>query len=270
MQSIPQPWKNWVVQNLMQGVAADKILHTMLDKGFAFEPCKRLLGSNLAKDFKWQWDAEFYRKLGQIKLVQLKNGPQLQSVQGTQLYCWPNFLSSEECAGLIALTDAKVRPSELASPTEDKYFRTSSSADLEHSDHPLIDLVNQRIADATGLNPAWGEPIQAQRYQLGQEFKAHTDYFEPGSKEYDRHGGARGQRSWTFMVYLNHECEGGQTEFVRLNRTFLPETGMALIWNNLLADGSVNPYTLHHAHKITAGAKYVITKWYRDRPYQSK
>jgi prolyl 4-hydroxylase len=267
MQSIPQQWKNWVLQNLMQGVAADKILQVMLDKGFAFEPCKRLLGNNLSKDFTWRWDADFYQQLSRIALTRLQSGPQIQPVQPTQLYCWPQFLSAEECAQLVALTDAKVRPSELASPTEDKTFRTSSSADLERRDHPLVDIVNQRIAGAMGVDPAWGEPIQAQRYQLGQEFKAHTDYFEPGSVEYERHGGPRGQRSWTFMIYLNSDCEGGETEFVRLGRTFWPVTGLALIWNNLLTDGSVNPQTLHHAHKISAGVKHVITKWYRDRPY---
>lgn len=267
MQSIPQQWKNWVMQNLIQGVPAEKILQIMLDKGFAFAPCKRLLGSNLPEDFNWQWDAEFYQQLSRIKLTRLHTGPQMQPVQPTQLYCWPQFLTSAECADLIALTDAKVRPSELASPTADKTFRTSSSADLERRDHPLVDVVNQRLADSTGIDPAWGEPIQAQRYQLGQQFKAHTDYFELGSSEYERHGGRRGQRSWTFMIYLNQECAGGETEFVRLNRRFRPVTGMALIWNNLLADGSVNPQTLHHAHKITAGVKHVITKWYRDRPY---
>ncbi|WP_088329812.1 2OG-Fe(II) oxygenase [Lacimicrobium sp. SS2-24] len=268
MHTIPQTWKNWVIQNLMKGVSGDKIASIMLDKGFPFEACRGLLGNNLSQDFSWQWDGRFYQQLSQIELTQRDKGPVREPSDKVQLYRWPGFLSEAECATLVRLTDEKVRPSELASPSADKAFRTSKSADLERRDDPLVEALNQRIADAMGLDSAWGEPIQAQRYQEGEEFKAHTDYFEPGSDEYARHGGRRGQRSWTFMVYLNHNCEGGETEFVRLHTAFRPVSGMALIWNNLMSDGGVNPDTLHHARPILSGSKYVITKWYRDRPYR--
>ena len=59
------------------------------------------------------------------------------------------------------------------------------------------------------IDPAYGEPLQGQRYDVGQEFKAHTDYFEPGGADYDRFCSVAGQRTWTFMVYLNAVDAGG-------------------------------------------------------------
>jgi len=48
---------------------------------------------------------------------------------------------------------------------------------------------------------------------------------------------------------------------------FQPEAGKLLAWSNLRADGTPNPSTLHHAMKVRAGCKYVITKWFRERPW---
>jgi prolyl 4-hydroxylase len=38
---------------------------------------------------------------------------------------------------------------------------------------------------------------------------------------------------------------------------------MALLWNNLRADGTPNPDTLHSGAPVTSGHKVIITKWFR-------
>ena len=43
--------------------------------------------------------------------------------------------------------------------------------------------------------------------------------------------------------------------------------GMLVGWNNRRPDGGLNHDTLHHAMKVRKGLKYVITKWYRERPW---
>ena len=87
--------------------------------------------------------------------------------------------------------------------------------------------------------------------------------YSPGTEEYATHTDSGGQRTWTVMVYLNAvEC-GGATLFRRLGRSFTPVPGMALAWNNLQADGTPNPFTLHEALTVEAGHKWVITKWFR-------
>ena len=52
-----------------------------------------------------------------------------------------------------------------------------------------------------------------------------------------------------------------------IDKTIQPETGKLVCWSNRRPDGSLNPSTLHHGMKVRAGTKYVITKWYRERPW---
>jgi prolyl 4-hydroxylase len=69
------------------------------------------------------------------------------------------------------------------------------------------------------------------------------------------------------MIYLNEPKAGGATRFKRIDKTVQPEAGKLLAWNNLLPDGRVNPDTLHHGMKVRAGTKYIITKWFREKPW---
>jgi prolyl 4-hydroxylase len=176
------------------------------------------------------------------------------------------FLSAVECARIVALIDANRRPSELANYNGDAAFRTSETCDLDAGDPDIAEL-ERRITDLTGLDPVHGEPIQGQRYAVGQEFKGHTDYFEPDSIDFDKFCALTGNRTWTVMVYLNEPDAGGATRFKAIDKTVQPETGKLLAWNNLRSDGTCNPTTLHQGMKVRAGVKYVITKWFRERPW---
>ena len=108
--------------------------------------------------------------------------------------------------------------------------------------------------------------MQGQRYDSSQYFREHTDWFEPGTDEFASHTNPGGQRTWTVMICLNTVHRGGQTCFHRLGRCFTPIQGLALAWNNLMADGTPNPFTLHEAMPVEDGTKWVVTKWFRARP----
>jgi len=178
----------------------------------------------------------------------------------------PNFLSGELCDELIGLIDANRRPSTIADPNGDDYFRTSETCDLDPEESAVQDLERKLFA-LTAIDPAHGEPVQGQRYEVGQEFKAHTDFFEPGGQDFEKYCSVAGQRTWTFMAYLNDVDAGGATRFKLIDKMFQPRRGMLVGWNNRRLDGSLNHDTLHHAMKVRKGLKYVITKWYRERPW---
>jgi prolyl 4-hydroxylase len=182
------------------------------------------------------------------------------------LYIKRDFLTPAECAAVIERIDAKRRPSDLVDHDGDPYFRTSETCDLPPED-PLIAGLDRRIADYAGLPIAHGETMQGQRYAVGQEFKAHTDYFEPDGDGFAQHCRVSGQRTWTVMIYLNDVGEGGATRFKRIDKIIQPEAGKLLAWNNQDAFGRPNPDTLHHGMKVRKGTKYIITKWYRERPW---
>jgi prolyl 4-hydroxylase len=182
------------------------------------------------------------------------------------LFIKRGFLSPEECTGIIALIDSKRRPSTIADSNGDDAFRTSETCDLDRA-YPEVAALEAKITALTGIDPRYGEPIQGQRYAVGQEFKAHTDYFEPKGADYERYCSVSGQRTWTVMIYLNEPEAGGATRFKAVDKMVQPETGKLLAWDNRRPDGSVNPSTIHHGMKVRAGTKYVVTKWYRERPW---
>jgi len=183
-----------------------------------------------------------------------------------ELFQMRDFLDSALCAELIELIDANRRPSTVADSNGDHYFRTSETCDLA-ADDPAVMALEEKFARLSGLDPAHGEPVQGQRYAVGQEFKAHCDYFNPGGTDWEKYCSVAGQRTWTFMVYLNEPDAGGATRFKVIGKNFQPETGKLLCWNNRREDGRENPNTLHHGMKVRKGRKYVITKWYREKPW---
>ncbi len=183
-----------------------------------------------------------------------------------ELFICRNFLDPASCASLIDMIDANSRPSTIADTNGDYGFRTSESCDLDGSVRPVAQLA-ARLAQLSGIDPANAEPMQGQRYAPGQEFKAHTDYFEPNGADYATYCTVSGQRTWTIMLYLIAVEAGGATRFKNIDKLVQPEPGKLLAWNNRLSDGGVNPATLHHGMKVRKGTKYIITQWFRERPW---
>lgn len=194
-------------------------------------------------------------------------GAQRLPSRQVEMFTRRDFLSPDDCAALIARIDAGRRPSGLADHIGGSDFRTSETCDLDGRD-PFVAGIVARLADWAGLDSAHAEPLQGQRYAVGQEFKAHTDYFEPGGSEYLRYCAGPGQRTWTLMAYLNEPEAGGATRFKLLDKIVKPESGKLVAWNNLAAGGTPNYQTLHQGMPVRRGVKYIITAWFRERPWQ--
>lgn len=199
-----------------------------------------------------------------IDAMMASEGVQRVPTPKLSLFIKREFLSAEECAGVVARIDANRQPSTVTDFNGDALFRTSETCYFDSGD-PLIRAIDERIFAFSRLDLAYGEPMQGQRYAVGQEFKAHTDYFEPTGADYAEHTTVAGQRTWTVMIYLNEPEAGGATRFKAIDKMVQPETGKLLAWNNRRPDGSPNPSTIHHGMKVRAGTKYVITKWFRER-----
>jgi prolyl 4-hydroxylase len=183
------------------------------------------------------------------------------------IFIVPDFLDQEDCASLVAAIDAYRTPSKLLAPTADPEFRTSESCNLDPKD-PFVRRIEARIARLLGIDRSHGETIQGQRYAPGQRFKLHYDFFEtsqPYWQEMERTGG---QRTWTAMIFLNEPEGGGETAFPKANIKVTPRTGNLLVWNNLNIIGEPNLFALHEGMPVTAGVKYIITKWHRERPWR--
>lgn len=188
------------------------------------------------------------------------------AAEKAQLYVANNFLSEDVCQALCDKIDSNPVPSPLYEKEKYEGMRTSYTCFFEASD-PVVTTVDSKIADLLGLDPMFGEPLQGQRYHVGQQFKEHCDFFftdQPYWPEYEARGG---QRTWTAMIFLNRPTQGGATAFRRLNLALEPFPGRLITWNNICEDGRPNPATVHEGQPVEAGVKYIVTKWYRERPY---
>jgi prolyl 4-hydroxylase len=184
--------------------------------------------------------------------------------RGLEMFVLPAFLGQEECDGLIRMIDANRVPSRLLAPTDDPEFRTSESCNLDPHDR-LVQRIEHRIEQVTGIPKAFSETIQGQRYAVGQQFKAHHDFFFASQEYWEAQEKAGGQRTWTVMMFLNEPEEGGQTFFPEAQVRITPRRGNLLAWNNLDGEGRPNARSIHQGLPVLAGVKYVITKWYRAR-----
>ena len=157
-----------------------------------------------------------------------------------QLYVGENFLNPEECAQLCEKIDSGSYPSPLYDKDKYEDVRTSHSCNLDVYD-PLVADVETRIANLLGIDRVHGEPLQGQRYEVGQCFKEHADFFyidQPYWADYEPHGG---QRTWTAMIYLNEPEAGGATAFKLLGVAIEPRLGRILIWNNMASTAAPIP-----------------------------
>lgn len=185
----------------------------------------------------------------------------------TQIYTYDNILTKDECEGLMQLIDTRLRPSTVSDDSDSclvSDYRTSQTSDLHYFDDPLYLELDRRIVDTLGLYSFLGEIMQAQKYEPGQYYKEHWDFFMPTTKEYKIYCEWMGQRTWTAMVYLNNVEEGGETYFKHLNLRVKPKQGMLVAWNNLYKNGLPNLKTMHEACPPISGNKYVVTKWFRS------
>ena len=210
--------------------------------------------------------AERRAEIGRKTTARLRRTEGVQGVEGIglDLYVRQNFLHPAECATLIAMTEARRRPSTIfAIGDDDPGFRTSESGDLDRSD-AFVAAIDARISGLLGIKERHGETIQGQRYAVGQVFKAHHDWFVVDSDYWAAQRAHGGQRTWTTMIYLDEPVAGGETVFARAGLTVTPRTAMLLAWNNMDASGQPSGQALHESVAVTAGVKTIITKWFRE------
>lgn len=207
-------------------------------------------------------------QIGAAVRARLDRNPMVSRIDapGLEIYGRHDFLDARECEGLRALIDADARPSTLFSGSANADYRTSHSCNLVRWD-PLVEVVSDRISALTGLPADHGETLQGQRYAAGQEYKVHCDYFPVTADYWQAMRKSGGQRTWTAMIYLSPVESGGETHFPNCQFMIPPVEGMILIWNNMDRDGAPNDQSLHAARPVDKGTKYVVTKWFRERPW---
>lgn len=179
------------------------------------------------------------------------------------------LLTEHECAQLVAyafskgLNQSGVVDWDTGKSVEHQ-ARTSSSVFLTRAETPLIDTIERRLATLTAWPVEHGEGIQVLRYEPGQQYKPHFDWFDaskPGSATHLKRGG---QRVGTTVMYLATPESGGGTSFPKTGIQVSPRVGGAVFFNDVDALGNPDQMSLHAGTPVEKGVKIVATYWQRE------
>lgn len=165
-----------------------------------------------------------------------------------QIFLIEDFLTEAECNDYIALSHEKV----FEEAKINVGGRQLMSKGIRNNDRLMIfdnnlaedlfkkaaEFLPQDHEDFSLLN--FNEMFRVYKYSVGQQFKMHRD----GS--YIRN--EKEKSFYTFLIYLNDDFEGGETEFENLF-TVAPKKGTALIFYHPLR---------HEGKTLISGLKYVL------------
>lgn len=179
------------------------------------------------------------------------------------------FLAPEMCQWLIARARPNLAPARVYDPSTGIHssgVRTNSEFHIgTFASDLIVMLLQHRIAVLTQLKLAGMEACTILHYAPGEEFKPHADYFDTASDENARIVAADGQRVLTFLICLNEEFTGGETEFPHLRWRFRGRRGDALWFVNITPDFVPDPRTLHAGLPPRSGEKWMFSQWIRGR-----
>lgn len=182
-----------------------------------------------------------------------------------------NFLSNDEIEHLIAVAAPKMTRSMVIEPVtgqgKQSDYRTGMTGMLARGQDLIIKEIESRIASVARVRTQQLEFLNVNRYDVGDEFKPHTDWFAPNAPQLAPQLKFGGQRIASMLVYLNEPEEGGETTFDELGLKVKPVKGAALFWHNVKESGEPDPLTLHCGKPVLKGSKIALTCWIRERAF---
>lgn len=172
---------------------------------------------------------------------------------------FPRLFSAAECDFLREAAEPLYGPSvvnDAAGRLVRDPIRTSDGSTIHWLiEDPAIHALNRRLAAASGTSAEQGEALQILRYRPGQQYHPHLDFVRSSEN----------QRVMTALVYLNHDYKGGETCFIRTGLKVKGRKGDALVFHSALPDRNPDPMSEHAGLPVTAGTKFLASRWIRER-----
>ncbi|XP_026170568.1 prolyl 4-hydroxylase subunit alpha-1-like isoform X2 [Mastacembelus armatus] len=179
-----------------------------------------------------------------------------------------NIVSDKEMEKVKELAKPRLRRATISNPVtgvlETAHYRISKSAWLGAYEHPVVDKINQRIEDITGLDVTTAEDLQVANYGVGGQYEPHFDFGRKNEPDAFEELGT-GNRIATWLLYMSDVQAGGATVFTDAGAAVWPKKGTAVFWYNLHPSGEGDYRTRHAACPVLVGNKWVSNKWIHER-----
>uniref|UniRef100_A0A3P9MCB2 procollagen-proline 4-dioxygenase n=1 Tax=Oryzias latipes TaxID=8090 RepID=A0A3P9MCB2_ORYLA len=176
--------------------------------------------------------------------------------------------SEKEMETVKELAKPRLRRATVHDPQTGKLttaqYRVSKSAWLGSHEHPVVDRINQRIEDITGLDVSTAEDLQVANYGVGGQYEPHFDFGRKDEADAFEELGT-GNRIATWLLYMSDVQAGGNTVFTDIGAVVWPKKGTAVFWYNLHRSGEGDYRTRHAACPVLVGNKWVSNKWIHER-----
>ncbi len=190
---------------------------------------------------------------------------------GSPVYAVNRMLPPELCDWLIdrsqgKLTRARVYDSDadrdLVHPT-----RANTAAAFNLLEAELVHIVVQaRMAHICGVPLSHLEPLTVLHYATGEQVRNHFDFVDPQARHHATELARHGQRRLTFLIYLNDDYTGGETDFPQLGIRFKGKKGDGLFFVNAGEDERPDRRMLHAGLPPEMGEKWIVSQFIRSRP----
>ncbi|XP_058254516.1 prolyl 4-hydroxylase subunit alpha-1b isoform X2 [Hemibagrus wyckioides] len=179
-----------------------------------------------------------------------------------------DIISDYEIGKIKELAKPRLRRATVHDPATGKLttaqYRVSKSAWLTAYEHPVVERINQRIEDVTGLNMLTAEELQVANYGVGGQYEPHFDFGRKDEPDAFKELGT-GNRIATWLFYMSDVAAGGATVFTDVGAAVWPKKGTAVFWYNMFPSGEGDYSTRHAACPVLVGNKWVSNKWIHER-----
>ena len=181
-----------------------------------------------------------------------------------KVYEFDNILTNDECNMIIDMAKPNIKKSTVMSKNPNHSGRTSSHVFLK-TNHNLLEKIDNIVYSYLKIPIEHYEELQVVNYKSTQKYNAHYDACDPSDeickKDTERMGSLRYA---TFIIYLNDNFTGGETEFPKHNFKAKPKTGKAVLFFNLNNHNTNRrDNSFHGGLPPTVGEKWMCNKWIR-------
>jgi prolyl 4-hydroxylase len=266
-QVITEALRRWIVDQAQAGCTPESVLQAMRDSGWEEATALTAMEESLravvqaprpVPFIELQPDSTAHAGDRDVQVLAVLHKPTVVVLGG--------LLSAEECDELVAQARPRVGRSETVrnedGQAEVHEARTSQGMFFERGESDLIRRLESRMATLLHWPVEHGEGLQVLHYQPGAEYKPHHDYFDPASPGTAAVLKRGGQRVGTLIMYLNTPKAGGATTFPDVGLEVAPIKGHAVFFSYDRPHPA--SLTLHAGAPVTAGDKWVATKWLRE------